>query len=162
MDDGTADRRPNDIGNGGREMEIDMKTDVAESSRPPHGSTAIDVGIRMTLADLSVAEQALRDEPYSRLPALAGMLAIAAMRIEELKAIVDALPRTADGVPVVPGMDLFMRSKACRECGRYVVIKRPQVDAVETRGIVRRHGHSGGWCANASDLYSTRDAAECR
>jgi hypothetical protein len=143
-------------------MEIDMKTDAAESSRSPHGSTAIDGEIRMTLADLSVAEQALRDEPYARLPALAGMLAIAAMRIEQLKSIVDALPRTADGVPVIPGMDLFRRSKACRECGRCVAIQRPQVDAVESRGIVRRHGHVGGWCENASDLYSTREAAEGR
>jgi hypothetical protein len=36
------------------------------------------------------------------------------------------------------------------------------VDAVEVRGIVRRHGHSGGWVENACDLYSTREAAENR
>lgn len=47
-------------------------------------STVFDCDIRTTLAELSVAEQALREEPYERLPALAGMLAIAAMRIEQL------------------------------------------------------------------------------
>jgi hypothetical protein len=136
------------------------QTNAAEHSGSTDCSTALDRAVGMTLAELSVAEQALREEPYERLPALAGMLAIASMRIEQLKAIVDVLPRTADGVPVVPGMDLFMRSKACYACGRAVAIQRPRVDAVEVRGIVRRHGHGVGWCENASDLYSTREAAE--
>ena len=86
----------------------------------------------------------------------------AAEEIEWLRAIVGRLPHTADGVPVVPGMDLFKRTKACHQCGRPVAIQRPQVDAVEARGIVRRHGHKAGWVETASDLYSTREAAENR
>lgn len=41
-----------------------------------------DVELRSTLADLRTAEAAVRDEPYERLPALAGSLAIAAHRME--------------------------------------------------------------------------------
>jgi len=52
-----------------------------------HCSTTIDCDIKSTLAELHVAEQAIREEPYDRLPALAGMLAIASMRIEQLKEI---------------------------------------------------------------------------
>lgn len=111
-------------------------------------------------ASLSVAAQALRDEPYERLPALAGTLDLAAKQVEELIRLVAALPVTADGVTVVPGMDLFKRSKVCRECNRPIVIERPQVDAAESRGNVRRHGHKDGWHEHASDLYSTREAAE--
>ncbi len=84
---------------------LNGKTNAAPCSS--HCSTTIDCDINSTLAELHVAEQAIREEPYDRLPALAGMLAIASMRIEKLKAIVDALPRTADGVPIVPGMNLY-------------------------------------------------------
>ena len=38
-----------------------------------------------TLAHLRVAEGAVREEPYSRLPTLAGTLKIAAMQFEQLR-----------------------------------------------------------------------------
>ena len=43
------------------------------------------IDYNVTMADLHVAEAALREEPYPRLPALAGTLAIAAMRFEQLR-----------------------------------------------------------------------------
>lgn len=43
-----------------------------------------DVELRMTLAFLKTAEGAVREEPYPRLPALAGSLAVAAHRMELL------------------------------------------------------------------------------
>lgn len=43
------------------------------------------IDFNMTLADLSVAEHALREEPYQRLPCLAGTMAVTAMRIKQLR-----------------------------------------------------------------------------
>ena len=48
----------------------------------------------MSVASLRVAEQALREEPYGRLPALAGTLAIAAMHLERLSAEMEELRET--------------------------------------------------------------------
>jgi len=78
--------------------------------------------------------------------------------IEQLRAIVDKLPRTADGVVVVPGMDLYKRSSKWPD-GLWAVRCRPRVDAIEANGIVRRHGHESGWLERASDLYASRSAA---
>ena len=52
-------------------------------------TTAIEVN--MSIAGLRTAGGALRDEPYERLPALAGELLIAAMRLEEMHARIKQL-----------------------------------------------------------------------
>lgn len=44
-----------------------------------------DIEINMTLAELHVAIESLREEPYERLPYLAGALAFAAQRIELMR-----------------------------------------------------------------------------
>jgi len=77
---------------------------------------------------------------------------------DQLRAIVDKLPRTADGVVVVPGMDLYKRVSH-KDGGPWVVVQRPRADAIEANGIVRRHGHESGWLERASDLYASRSAA---
>ena len=41
--------------------------------------------IEITLAELSVAEHALREEPYERLPCLAGTIAVAQSQMERLQ-----------------------------------------------------------------------------
>ena len=41
--------------------------------------------IEITLAELHVAEHALREEPYERLPCLAGTIAVAQAQIENLR-----------------------------------------------------------------------------
>lgn len=46
---------------------------------------AVCADLPMTLASLSVAEQALRDEPYERLPFLAGTMAVAQNQIGQLR-----------------------------------------------------------------------------
>ena len=57
-----------------------MSETVNECSAACGCSTAGEIS--SSLADLRTAEEAIRDEPYDRLPALAGMLAIAAHRLE--------------------------------------------------------------------------------
>lgn len=57
-----------------------MSETVNECSAARGCSTAGE--INSSLADLRTTEAAIRDEPYKRLPALAGMLAIAAHRLE--------------------------------------------------------------------------------
>ena len=83
---------------------------------------------------------------------------VLAEEIDRLQAIVDKLPVTANGVPVVPGMTLYEPLiKPCR--GTIVLKEYPSADAVEKRGMVRRHGYERGWIAEASKCYSTREAA---
>ena len=78
---------------------------------------------------------------------------------DQLRAIVDKLPRTADGVVVVPRMDLYKRASHKDAEGLWNVVPRPRVDAIEANGIVRRHGHESGWLERASELYASRYAA---
>lgn len=80
------------------------------------------------------------------------------IEIQRLRAIVDKLPTTADGVTVVPGID-------------YVWIVR---NGEALRGLVltcfhddwyadlRWQTENGGWCGapSVSECYSTREAAE--
>lgn len=61
-----------------------MNSETTTPTAPCACDCSTDVALRMTLADLKTAESAVRDEPYPRLPALAGSLAIAAHRIELL------------------------------------------------------------------------------
>ena len=43
------------------------------------------IEFQMTVASLSVAEHALREEPYERLPYLAGTMAVAQLQMEQLR-----------------------------------------------------------------------------
>lgn len=66
-------------------------------------------------------------------------------KVAELQAIVDKLPRTADGVPVVPGMVLHYR--------RGWQVLGAMVGEYADR--------EGDWhCVAIDDCYSTRQAAE--
>ena len=70
-------------------------------------------------------------------------------RIAKLEAIVEKLPKTADGVPVVPGQDVF-------DYNRYeVFVRHVEMEAFE-------YDDDGGKCAfgGIHDCYSTREAAE--
>jgi len=60
---------------------MDNTNDVSEHSASTDGYT---LEIQMAIAGLQTAAAALRDEPYVRLPALAGELAMAASRLESL------------------------------------------------------------------------------
>ena len=53
--------------------------------RACHCSTVSLIDFQMTSADLSVAEHALREEPYERLPYLAGTLQVAQSQMEALR-----------------------------------------------------------------------------
>ncbi|MCP4410897.1 MAG: hypothetical protein GY807_24790 [Gammaproteobacteria bacterium] len=71
-----------------------------------------------------------------------GVCGWAVREIERLQAIVDKLPKTADGVPMTPYADYYFPGSV-DEIGFYTI----------------SNGHSGGlWYA--FDLYSTREAAE--
>lgn len=67
---------------------------------------------------------------------------------DELRAIVDKLPKTADGVPVVPGRD-FVYWRYDSEGRRWHVLNRLMVLPV-----------GGGASEPLSECYSTREAAE--
>jgi hypothetical protein len=71
---------------------------------------------------------------------------------ERLRAIVDRLPKTANGVPIVPGMDVWFPSPT-PHC---VAVWR-----VESDGIMDTvfHGHAYRKCCGG-ETYSTREAAE--
>ena len=78
---------------------------------------------------------------------------------EELRAIVAKLPKTADGVPVVPGMVLFDRVP--QQCGHAHIRKLLPNHTVEENGKIRRFGHVHGWGVMfAANCYSTREAAK--
>jgi len=77
--------------------------------------------------------------------------------IKRLRDIVDKLPKTADGVPVVPGMTVWVNDN-----GIGVYAER-HVEEVANTGfykyVERRAGWSCEWCAGKNS-YSTREAAE--
>jgi len=83
----------------------------------------------------------------SRKPELSSLLKQAAAEIERLQAIVDELPKTADGVPVVPGMAVYRR-----DIGQAHV-------SVFSMGEVH---FSGGPTTHVDSCYSTREAAESK
>lgn len=71
------------------------------------------------------------------------------MEIERLQAIVDRLPKTADGVPIVPGdvlhfMDVSMQTVLC-----WQLPENPRGDEIAVAN-----------CCPFSGTYSTREAAE--
>lgn len=69
--------------------------------------------------------------------------------IERFRAIVDRLPKTADGVPVVPGMTLWARLR-----GRWVEVAVAQVALCGVLSTAH-HGY-----ISAKNTFSTREAAE--
>ena len=80
----------------------------------------------------------------------ARLLSDAADEIERLQAIIDKLPKTADGVPIVPGMIAW-----CHHCG----ITRAEL--IGEFGVTIEGPTV--WCdgmADADGLYGTRKAAD--
>ena len=74
--------------------------------------------------------------------------------IERLREIVDRLPKTADGVPVTPGMNLYAPN-VDYDFGALAIVSdsdRPQIECRDVRGV------EFGMCASL--CYSTREAAE--
>lgn len=69
--------------------------------------------------------------------------------IERLRTVVDKLPKTADGVPIVPGMEVWLR-------GRYRYPGEVEADAYGVNPCV-------DWpeaLYHPSQLYSSREAAQ--
>jgi len=81
--------------------------------------------------------------------AVAGDMCDAADEIERLRAIVDKLPKTADGVTVVPGMLLY-----------HYATGRPLGNVVTYTAGMRAHGQWAVAAYPVGDCYSTREAAE--
>lgn len=77
---------------------------------------------------------------------------LAALRAEiaRLQAVVDKLPKTADLVPIVPGMKLWMPGR----CGPATATLRGQFEAYPI--------YAEGWGMNVAGgaVYSTREAAD--
>ena len=59
--------------------------DDKKTRRSSRGSMVSLIDFQMTVANLSVAEHALREEPYERLPYLAGSLQVALSQMESLR-----------------------------------------------------------------------------
>ena len=67
-------------------------------------------------------------------------------RIAELEAIVEKLPKTADGVAVVPEETVWFRGMGLTVRWHH--------------SLQRWAGVQGSWCPDISSCYSTREAAE--
>ena len=74
--------------------------------------------------------------------------------IERLREIVDRLPKTADGVPITPWMNLYAPNVDYDFWALAIVSDsdRPQIECRDVRGV------EFGMCASL--CYSTREAAE--
>jgi len=77
----------------------------------------------------------------------ARLLSDAADEIERLQAIIDKLPKTADGVPVVPGMTVYYRGMG----GVVQTTNEMCVNAIKA---------ANGFILNPSGCYSTQVAAD--
>ena len=105
-------------------------------------------------------------DPSSLLPvAAAGVYAeVVRLRAEldAARAVIERLPKTADGVPITPGMTLYSSRK--EPCGHVMVTEYRDGDTVERmicgKHTIRKFGHSNGWLVHAHEVYSTRKAAE--
>jgi Mg2+ and Co2+ transporter CorA len=71
------------------------KDQATGTPRACHCSTVSLIDFQMTVANLSVAEHALREQPYERLPYLAGMLQVAQCQMESLRQEAMECKRTA-------------------------------------------------------------------
>lgn len=73
----------------------EKKDQATGTPRACHCSTVSLIDFQMTVANLSVAEHALREEPYERLPYLAGSLQVAQSQMESLRQEAMELKRMA-------------------------------------------------------------------
>ena len=81
---------------------------------------------------------------------------IAADRIEELEAIVARLPKTADGVPVVPGVFVYAEASWLGKHGEIVeFLWEPKTVHAWNEGTP-----VASWRVKIENAYSTREAAE--
>ena len=85
-------------------------------------------------------------------------LAEIANELERLRGIVDKLPKTADGVAILPGMDVWLnddpRSPRCCLVKRVTALS----DGLHSADLSFHGVSDGPW--DPADLYSTREAAE--
>ena len=108
----------------------------------------------------------IREETIAKQPALERRAALEA-EITRLRAIVDKLPKTADGVPVVPGADKVYRIAAGDEFDNPRETKNGVEISMNWRGWVatffsdlRRFGDTYLCGEDPSKCFSTREAAE--
>ena len=80
-------------------------------------------------------------------------------RIAELEAVAERLPRTADGVPVVPGMIVWIHERGSSKIGTPWQTLTEQVVTGMTEGCVEVESRLRLFEA-AACCYSTREAAE--
>lgn len=91
----------------------------------------------------------LHDMAVNEYPEDVAAVAVVRKEIERLQYIVDRLPKTADGAPIVPGMALWYRSPAG-------IIETPPLDTwAEIEGMIAEDEDYG-----PDTFYSTRAAAE--
>ncbi len=84
------------------------------------------------------------------------------VKLKDIQTIIDKLPKTADDVPIVPGMILYERRT--RDGGETWYVTEEKVRAIGAMfGNVQLQADDVNWrCTNMGDnrLYSTREAAE--
>ena len=82
--------------------------------------------------------------------------------VERLQAIVDKLPKTADGVPVVPGMNCYFRSHPLgmihKDAGIVSVGRSRDGESYEV--FLRDDNGDEWWAILPEEVFSTREAAE--
>lgn len=113
---------------------------------------------RTILAELTRLRAEIAEMREARSATIAAASAIAEDR-DRLRAVVDRLPKTADGVAVVPGMTLWQRPG---------LISGKKYPPREIDWFVLIGGEDGllgeveeySWTYRSSDCYSTRSAAE--
>lgn len=81
-------------------------------------------------------------------------LAAANKRVKELEGIVSKLPKTADGVPVVPGMEVWVWGE-----GELEGVRVPQQVHPSASWLLGVEKFEGGGMLHYSKMYSTRSAA---
>lgn len=87
----------------------------------------------------------------------------AADRLEELEAIVARVPKTADGVPVVPGDTVYAKRNPSDDTVVEFEVadyEKWAMDAWGSRNQARAYTEGGGGWIVSRHCYSTREAAE--
>jgi hypothetical protein len=113
----------------------------------------------MNIFDMSLDELRLAVEELRRYPAA---LQECEAEVKRLQAIVDKLPKTADGVPVVPGMNCYFRSHphgtTHKDAG--VVCVTLSYDGDNYEAFLRDGNGDEWWAILPEEVYSTREAAQ--
>jgi hypothetical protein len=83
-------------------------------------------------------------------------IAVAQQRIAALQAIVDRLPKTRDGVPITPGMEVWTR----RLYDGKLFSARVEKIVIDEDGLYLVLAGSGARVRDPDECFSTREAAE--